>query len=132
MRLKLLLCLAMLVATPAAAENWKPVPGEAGTYVDMDFVKVDQQTGLVVLRTAMGKPSGATYDEWTERDAITISAVNCKDDTYKDLGIDLDGDKGPPEGWRSRPSRSGAKFAVGGAGAMACKMRDTAPTVALP
>ena len=132
MRLKLLLCLVMLSATPAAAENWKPVPGEAGTYVDMDFVKVDQQTGLVVLRTAMGKPSGATYDEWTERDAITISAVDCKGDLYKDLGIDLDGDKGPPEGWRSRPSRSGAKFAVGGAGAMACKMRDTAPTVALP
>ena len=112
MRLKLLLCLVMLSATPAAAENWKPVPGEAGTYVDMDFVKVDQQTGLVVLRTAMGKPSGATYDEWTERDAITISAVDCKGDLYKDLGIDLDGDKGPPEGWRSRPSRSGAKFAV--------------------
>ena len=132
MRLKLLLCLAMLVATPAAAENWKPVPGEPDTYVDMDFVKVDQQTGLVVLRTAMGKPSGATYDEWTERDAITISAVNFKDDTYKDLGIDLDGDKGPPEGWRSRPSRTGAKFAVGGAGAMACKLRDTLPTVALP
>lgn len=132
MRLKLLLCLAILAATPAAAENWKPVEGEPGTYVDMDFVKVDQQTGLVVLRTAMGKPSGATYDEWTERDAITLSAVDCKGDTYKDLGIDLDGDKAPPEGWRSRPSQSGAKFAVGGAGAMACKMRDTAPTVALP
>ena len=132
MRLKLLRCLARIVATPAAAENWKPVPGEPDTYVDMDFVRVDQQTGLVVLRTAMGKPSGATYDEWTERDAITISAVNCKDDTYKDLGIDLDGNKGPPDGWRSRPSQGGAKFAVGGAGAMACKMRDTLPTVALP
>ena len=36
------------------------------------------------------------------------------------------------ERWRSRPSQSGAKFAVGGAGAMACQMRDTAPTVALP
>ena len=132
MRLKLLLCLVMLSATPAAAENWKPVPGEAGTYVDMDFVKVDQQTGLVVLRTAMGKPSGATYDEWTERDAITISAVDCKGDLYKDLGIDLDGNKGPPDGWRSRPSQGGAKFAVGGAGAMACKLRDTLPTVALP
>ena len=132
MRLKLLLCLAMLVATPAAAENWKPVPGESDTYVDLDFVKVDQQTGLVVLRTAMGKPSGATYDEWTERDAITISAVDCKGDLYKDLGIDLDGDKGPPEGWRSRPSRTGAADGELGAGDMACKMRDTAPTVALP
>ena len=132
MRLTLLLGLAMLAATPAAAENWQPVAGEPDTYVDMDFVKVDQQTGLVVLRTAMGKPSGATYDEWTERDAITISAVNCKDDTYKDLGIDLDGNKGPPDGWRSRPSQGGAKFAVGGAGAMACKLRDTLPTVALP
>ena len=132
MRLTLLLGLAMLAATPAAAENWQPVAGEPDTYVDMDFVKVDQQTGLVVLRTAMGKPSGATYDEWTERDAITLSAVDCKGDTYKDLGIDLDGNKGPPDGWRSRPSQGGAKFAVGGAGAMACKMRDTLPTVALP
>ena len=61
MRLKLLLCLAMLVATPAAAENWKPVPGEPDTYVDMDFVKVDQQTGLVVLRTAM--PEGSVFLE---------------------------------------------------------------------
>ena len=132
MRLTLLLGLAMLAATPAAAENWQPVAGEPDTYVDMDFVKVDQQTGLVVLRTAIGKPSGSGFDQWTERDGITLSAVDCKGDTYKDLGIDLDGDKGPPEGWRSRPSRTGAKFAVGGAGDMACKMRDTAPTVALP
>ena len=132
MRLTLLLGLAMLAATPAAAENWQPVAGEPDTYVDMDFVKVDQQTGLVVLRTAMGQPSGATFDEWTERDAITLSAVDCKGDTYKDLGIDLDGNKGPPDGWRSRPSQGGAKFAVGGAGAMACKLRDTLPTVALP
>ena len=132
MRLTLLLGLAMLAATPAAAENWQPVAGEPDTYVDMDFVKVDQQTGLVVLRTAIGKPSGSGFDQWTERDGITLSAVDCKGDTYKDLGIDLDGNKGPPDGWRSRPSQGGAKFAVGGAGDMACKMRDTAPTVALP
>lgn len=132
MRLKLLLCAAMLAATPAAAENWQPVPGETDTYVDLDFVKVDEQTGLVVLRTATGKKAGVTYDEWTERDAIVLSAIDCKGDTYKDLGIDLDGNKGPPDGWRSRPTQSGAKFAVGGAGALVCKMKGTLQTVALP
>ena len=130
MRLTLLLGLAMLAATPAAAENWQPVAGEPDTYVDMDFVKVDQQTGLVVLRTAIGKPSGSGFDQWTERDGITLSAVDCKGDTYKDLGIDLDGNKGPPDGWRSRPSQGGAKFAVGGGAAAVCKVKDSLGTLA--
>jgi hypothetical protein len=132
-RLILLLTTALLAAgTSAAAENWQPVAGEADTYVDLDFVKIDQQSGLIVLRTAIGKKSGATFDEWTERDAIMLSAVDCKSDTYKDLGIDLDGNKGPPEGWRGRPSHPGAKMAVGGASVTACKMRDTLPKVTLP
>lgn len=132
MRLMLLMSLALAAASPAAAENWRPVDGEPDTYVDMDFAKVDPQTGLVVLRTAIGKASGATFDEWTERDAITLSAVDCKGDGYKDLGIDLDGTKGPPDGWRSRPTQSGAKFAVGGAASMVCKAKDTLPKLALP
>ena len=132
MRLMLLLGLALIAATPAAAENWQPVAGEQDTYVDMDFAKVDPQTGLVVLRTAIGKKSGASFDEWSERDAITLSAVDCNGDTYKDLGIDLDGNKGPPDGWRSRPNQSGAKFAVGAAAAMVCKAKNTLASLALP
>lgn len=132
MRLRLVLAIALATATPAAAENWQPVAGEADTYVDLDFVKLDQQTGMIVLRTAIGKKAGATFDEWSERDAIMLSAVDCNADTYKDLGIDLDGNKEPPEGWRSRPSQPGAKLAVGGAAAMACKARDAVKTVSLP
>lgn len=133
MRLRLVLAMsAMAVAAPAAAENWQPVVGEAGVYVDIDFLKVDQQSGLVIVRTAMGTPAGTTYDEWTERDPVMMSAVDCKSDTYKDLGIDFDGDKDPPEGWRSRASSPGAKMAVGGAALTACKMRETLPKVALP
>ena len=132
MRPTLLLGLALLAASPAAAENWQPVAGEADTYVDMDFAKVDPQTGLVVLRTAIGQKAGATFDEWTERDAITLSAVDCASDSYKDLGIDLDGTKGPPDGWRSRPNQTGAKFAVGGAATMVCGAKDTLPKLALP
>lgn len=130
MRLVLLLGLALLTASPAAAENWQPVAGEPDTYVDMDFAKLDPQTGLIVMRTAIGKKAGATFDEWTERDAVTLSAVDCKADGYKDLGIDLDGNKGPPDGWRSRPTQSGAKFAVGGGAAAVCKVKDTLGTLA--
>lgn len=132
MRLTLLLCLGVLAATPAAAENWQPVDGEEDTYVDMDFAKIDPQTGLIIMRTAVGKKAGATYDEWTERDAITLSAVDCKSDSYKDLGIDIDGNKGPPDGWRSRPSRPDAKLAVGGGAAAVCKVKDKLPSLALP
>jgi hypothetical protein len=133
MRLKLVVCLAALVmASPAAAENWQPVTGEPDTWMDADFLKVDQQTGLIVVRTATGKPSGAGYAEWGEKDPIILSAVDCKADTYKDLGMDFDGDKDAPADWRKRPSRAGAKLAVGGAAAAACKRKDTLPKVALP
>jgi hypothetical protein len=133
MRLKLVVCLtALSIAAPAAAENWQPVPGEPGAFYDADFLKVDQQTGLIVVRTATGAPSGAGYAEWGEKDPIMLSAVDCKADTYKDLGMDFDGDKDAPDGWRKRPSKAGAKLAVGGAAAAACKRKDALPKVALP
>lgn len=132
MRLKLLLGLVMLAASPAAAENWQPVNGEPGTYVDNDFTRIDQQTGLVLVRTAIGKPSGAAYAEWSEKDGVVTSAIDCSSDTYKDLGIDLDGDKGIPDGWRARRSQPGAKLAVGGAGVAACKRKASLPSVTLP
>jgi hypothetical protein len=133
MRLKLVLCLALL-ASPAfaAAENWQPVTGEADTYLDADFLKVDQQTGLVVLRYAVGKPGGAGYAEWPSKEPISVYAVDCKADTFKDLGLDFDGDAPLPDNWRKRANNSGAKFGVGGAAALACKQSGVLPKVALP
>ncbi|HEX6859756.1 MAG TPA: hypothetical protein VF138_06100 [Caulobacteraceae bacterium] len=133
MRLKLVLGLiALTAASPAAAENWQPVPGEPDTYYDADFTKIDEQTGLVIVRTAMGKPSGAGYAEWTEKEPIQMSAIDCKADTYKNLGLDFDDTAALPDGWRARSSDPDAKIAVGGAGVAACKRKDSLPKVALP
>ena len=133
MRLKLVLGFAIAIAaTPALAETRKPVAGEADTYIDADFTRVDQQTGLVVLRTVIGKPSGANYSEWADKEPIVMSAIDCKADTFKDLGLDFDNAATLPDGWRSRRSQSGAKIAVGGAGVAACKARGTLQTAALP
>ena len=133
MRLKLLLSAAVLAAaTPAIAENWKPVSGEPETYVDEDFTRVDQQTGLIIVRTAMGKPTGAGYNDWLEKEPIMMSAIDCKSDTYKDLGLDFDNVATLPDGWRNRRSQPGAKIGVGGAGISACKRLSTLQTVALP
>ena len=133
MRLTLLLTAALLaVATPTLAENWKPVAGEPDTYIDTEFTRVDEQTGLVVLRTAMGKPAGAGYAEWSEKEPIVMSAIDCKGDTYKDLGLDFDDKAALPDGWRSRRTQKGAKLGVGAAGVAACKARGSLQTVALP
>lgn len=131
MRLSLVLSL-LLLAGPAAAETWKPVPGEPDTYVDIDFLKVDQQSGLVIVRTAMGKPSAAGYAEWSDKTPIAVSAIDCKADTFKDLGLDFEGDSPLPDNWRSRKTQPGMKYAVGQAGLDACKQRETLPKVALP
>lgn len=134
MRWKLVLALAaMAAAAPAAAENWQPIKGEPDTYVDLDFLKLDTKSGLVLVRTAQGTPKGAGYAEWpSDKAPIMISAIDCQADTFKDLGLDFEGDEPLPDGWRGLKSQSGAKFGVGGAGTMACKQRDTLPKVALP
>jgi hypothetical protein len=133
MRLKLVLSFAMAIAaTPALAENWQPVAGEPDTYIDTDFTRVDEQTGLVVLRTAMGKPSGAGYDEWLQKEPIVMSAIDCKADTYKDLGLDFENTATLPDGWRGRTSHPDAKIGVGAAGVAACKAKANLQTAALP
>lgn len=133
MRLRLFLSLALLAAaTSAAAEDWKPVPGEPDTYYDADFLKVDQQSGLVLLRSASGAPGGAGYAEWSDKSPIMLSALDCKGDSYMDLGLDFEGDSPLPDGWRSRRTQAGLKFGVGGAAVAACKVRETLPKVALP
>jgi len=133
MRLRLVLSVVLLTAsTPAVAETWKPVPGESDTYVDIDSMKVDQQTGLVIVRSASGKPGGAGYAEWLDKEPIIVSALDCKGDAYKDLGLDFGGDAALPDGWRKRRTQSGLKFGVGGAATLACKQREALPKVALP
>lgn len=134
MRLQLALGLLLLAATPAsaAAENWQPVPGETDTYYDADFLRVDQQSGLVLVRSAIGRKAGAGYQEWSDKEPITVSALDCKGDTYRDLGLDFEGDAALPDGWRTRRAQSGITFGVGGAGTLACKLRGTLPSVALP
>ena len=133
MHLKLVLGFALAIAaTPALAENWKPVTGEPDNYIDTDFTRIDEQTGLVVLRTAMGKPSGAGYNEWAEKEPIVVSAIDCKGDTYKDLGLDFDNLATLPDGWRGRRSQPAAKLAVGAAGTMVCKGQAALQKVALP
>lgn len=133
MRLKLVLCLAVLASpTAAATETWQPVTGEPDTYLDADFLKVDQQSGLVILRTAVGKPGGAGYAEWPSKEPISRYALDCKADSFKDLGLDFEGDGALPENWRKRPTTGGMKFGVGAAATMACKRAATLAKVALP
>jgi len=135
MRPSLVLCLALMAAAaPAAAEDWREVPGEPGTFTDRDFAKVDQTTGLVIVRTTIVKPPAAGYASMPEdsRPPISVSALDCKSGAYKDLGLDFEGAETLPADWRSRPSQPGAEWAVGEAGANACKMRDSLPVIALP
>ncbi len=135
MRLRLVLCFAFLaVPALAAAENWQPVPDEPGTFVDRDFTKIDQKTGLVIVRTTIVKPPAEGYAAMPEttRPPITVSALDCAKDTYKDLGLDFEGSDSLPDGWRDRPTQPGAEWAVGGAGENACKTKSSLPIVALP
>lgn len=135
MRLTLVPALTLLaLAAPAAAEDWQEVPGEPGTYADRDFAKIDQQTGLVIVRTTVVRPPAEGYATMPEetRPPITVSAVDCAKDTYKDLGLDYAGAETLPEGWRGRPSQPGMEWAVGGAGENACKNKNSLPVVALP
>lgn len=134
MRLKLLLCLAMLGTTaPALAEDWKQVPGDETAYFDNDFLKVDQQSGLVVMRYAIGRAKGATYKDWPAgKSPIMVYALDCISDAYKDLGLDFEGKGTLAADWRSEPDQTGIELGVGGAGKAACERRETLPKVALP
>lgn len=131
---RLVLCLAMLAfAAPAAAEDWRPVPGEASAYFDNDFLRVDQATGLVVMRYAIGKAEGAGYKAWPKgKSPIMLYALDCEANAFKDLGLDFEGDKGVPKGWRDIPTDEDMDLVVGAAGTAACERRETLPRAALP
>jgi hypothetical protein len=134
MRLRLVLSLALLAAaTPAVAENWQPVPGEPDNYFDNDFMKVDQASGLVVLRQASGRPSGSSYKDWPAgKSPILVYAVDCTADSYVDLGIDMTDAGNLPKGWRNGEKIDDIDLGVGHAGKVACEKKASLPTVALP
>lgn len=122
----------LALATAATAETWKLAPGDTKSYYDADFTRVDQSSGLIVTRIAEGKPNGA-YKNWpANKGPILIFALDCAADKWMDLGMDFDGTKGLPKGWRKEAKIDDIPGAVGKAGKLACETKDTLPTVALP
>jgi hypothetical protein len=133
MRLRLVLCLAffMGLATAAAAEDWKAASD--GTLYDVDFVRKDETTGLLVMRLATGGRPGTPYASWPKsKSPIALYALDCDGDQYIDLGIDFTGVQGLPKNWRKADKGPDIKAGVGAAGVAVCAMKDTAPKVALP
>jgi len=133
---RLVLCLlsvtALATATAAQAETWKPSPGEAKTFYDADFMRVDAKSGLVVVRIADGKPNGP-YRNWPAgKGPIMLFALDCAANKWIDLGMDFAGDKTPGKGWRTEEKIDDISGAVGGAGKLACETKDTLPKAELP
>jgi hypothetical protein len=136
MNKRLVLCVVSLAALSAAtyalAENWKPSPGEAKTFYDEDFMRVDAKSGMVLVRIAEGKPNGP-YRNWPAgKGPIIMFALDCAADKWVDLGMDFVGDMGLTKGWRSGEKIDDAKAAAGSAGKLACEARDSLPKVDLP
>jgi len=135
MRKRLVLCFvfAFGLAAPALAEDWKPLPGEAGAFYDSDFLKVDATSGLVVARSATGGAAGKPYAAWGPgKSPIMIYALDCSADAYLYLGLDFDGTHPLPKGWRSTAKESGIGPGVGSLGRTACANKDGLPKVTLP
>jgi hypothetical protein len=131
--LGLLSVAAVSAATLALAENWKPVPGESGTFYDEDYMRVDATSGLVLVRIAEGKPNGP-YKSWpASKGPIIMFALDCLADKWIDLGMDFTGaDGGLAKGWRKGEQIDDAKAAAGNAGRLACDSRESLPKAELP
>lgn len=133
---RLVVCLLSVTAVAfsgaATAETWKLAPGDTKSYYDADFTRVDQSSGLIVTRVAEGKPNGP-YKNWpANKGPILVFALDCGADKWMDLGMDFDGSKGLPKGWRKEAKIDDISGAVGKAGKLVCETKDTLPTVALP
>jgi hypothetical protein len=132
LKLCLLSVTALALSTAAAAETWKQAPGDTKSYYDADFTRVDQATGLIVTRVAEGKPNGP-YKNWpASKGPILVFALDCAADKWMDLGMDFDGSKGLPKGWRKEAKIEDISGAVGKAGKLLCETKDTLPKVELP
>lgn len=133
---RLVVCLLSLpvlaVSTTGAAETWKLAPGETKTYYDEDFTRVDQASGLIVTRIAEGKANGP-YKNWAaSKGPILLFALDCPADKWMDLGMDFDGTKGLPKGWRKEAKIDDISGAVGKAGKLLCETKDSLPKAELP
>lgn len=133
---RLVVCLLsvpiLALGTAAIAEDWKLAPGETNTYYDAEFSRVDQSTGLIVTRIAEGKANGP-YKNWpASKGPILIFALDCAADKWMDLGMDFDGSKGLPKGWRKEGKIDDISGAVGKAGKLLCETKDSLPKVDLP
>lgn len=123
---------AVFVATSAQAETWKPSPGEAKTFYDADFMRVDTKSGMVLVRIAEGKANGP-YRAWPAgKGPIMLFALDCAANKWIDLGMDFAGDKTVGKGWRSEEKIDDISGAVGGAGKLACETKDSLPKAELP
>lgn len=136
MHMRLGLCFvglaALAAATAAHTEDWKPTPTDPNIVYDKDFMRVDAETGLVVLRMTTGKFKGP-YKTWPAgKEPIEIYAIDCAADKWMNLGMDFTGDQGLPKAWRKEEKVDDYKAAVGAAGKLACEIRDTLPKVTLP
>lgn len=124
--------MAVLGASLAQAETWKPSPGEAKTFYDEDFMRVDAKSGLVLVRIADGKPNGP-YKAWPAgKGPIMLFALDCAANKWIDLGMDFVGDQALAKGWRTGEKIDDISGAVGGAGKLACASKDSLPKADLP
>jgi hypothetical protein len=133
--MRLVLCFVFLcgLASPALAEDWKPLPGEAGGFYDSDYLKVDAASGLVVARSATGGTAGKPYAAWGKsRSPIMLYALDCAADAYLYLGLDYDGAHPLPKNWRATAKESGIGPGVGALGKTACAGKDGLPKATLP
>jgi hypothetical protein len=124
--------LTMATASAIRAETWKPAPGEAKTFYDADFMRVDQASGLVVIRIAEGHPNGP-YKTWpADKGPIMLFALDCAADKWIDLGLDFNGAGPLPKDWRKGEKVEDIRGATGGTGKLACDTRESLPKATLP
>lgn len=127
-----LVCL-LSMAGVAAAENWKPSPGEDGVWYDQDYLKVDKDTGLVIGRVAEGKANGP-YKGWPAagKGPIMLYALDCDGDKFMAVGLDMTGTGGLEKNWRKEEKVDDMSGGAGHWAKEACAQKASLPVVAVP
>ena len=127
-----LVCL-LSMAGVAAAEDWKPSPGEDGVWYDQDYLKVDKATGLVIGRVAEGK-GGGPYRGWPAagKGPIMLYALDCDADKFMAVGLDMTGAGGLEKNWRKEEKVEDISGGAGHWAKAACAGKASLPVVDLP
>lgn len=127
-----LVCL-LCSAGAAAAENWKPSPGEDGVWYDQDYLKVDKDSGLVIGRVAEGRANGP-YKNWpaSGKQPIMLYALDCDGDKFMAIGLDMTGAGGPEKNWRKDEKVEDISGGAGHWGKEACAEKASLPVVVVP